>query len=178
MYIIFGHIYVSIYFEDELRLPVASRKIISILLLSGYFLYEISNFLFIIYTNIIMIIPYLINLGFFRFIDLCKSGGTVFEYAFKQISLKTIIFTIYFFIGGFFNILFLEKALNRYPKTIQKISQVLISIIYTIIYFPIQFIINQIIMILIIIFNDCELIKIIDKLIRETTGFFSNIDYD
>ena len=178
IYIIFGHIYVSIYFANKLRSPVVSNKIMPILLLSGYFLYEISNFFFIIYTNIIMLIPYLINLGFFRFIDLCWSGGSAFEYAFKQISLKTIIFTIYFFIGGFFNILFLGKALNRYPKTIQKISQVLISIIYTIIYFPIQFIINQIIMILIIIFNDWELIKIIDKLIRETTGFFSNIDYD
>ena len=175
IYIIFGHVIVSI---SYLKSRFARNKIIRTLILGFYLFIEIAHFFTIIYYNLIMLIPYLINLGFYRFIYLSKVANHDFRYAFKQVSLKTILFILYFFFGGFFNILLTEFKCNKHTYFHQELAYILIAIIYLVIYFPIQFIINQFLMIIILILNECKLITNLNKILKESINKQFNIDED
>ena len=145
IYLLFGNIIASIFMAGENEI-FTKKKIWRNIILLGYFLYEISNFFFIIYSNIIMLIPYLINLGFYRFIHICQSGGEDLRYALIQIINQIVFLTLFFFIGLFFNILNLERKICHHYNFFQRLATLLIGIIYTIIYFPIQIIPNLIVM--------------------------------
>ena len=176
IYIIFGHSIASFRLIKE---RFFRKSIIGIIILANYFLIEIAHFFTIIYLNLIMLIPYLINLGFFRFTYLCRKMNRDSEYAIIQILLKTILFTSYFFFGGFYNILALEFNINNnnfIPHKITALVYYLIAIIYSLIYFPLQFIINQIVMIIILIKEKCNLIQNLNKILKKGIGLQFNID--
>ena len=180
LYILFGHILVSITYVNNRFLR---KKIAKIFVLCAYFLLMIANGFMMIYFNLIMLIPYLINLGFYRFIYVCKTADRDFHYAFKQVALKTCIFILYFFFGGFFDILFLDQQIHYNSKNFQDGVEILISIIFLFIYFPIQFIINQIIMIIITIDRCryrciCRLIPSLENIIYEAIGIRFGLDHD
>ena len=176
IYIIFGHSIASFRLIKE---RFFRKSIIGIIILANYFLIEIAHFFTIIYLNLIMLIPYLINLGFFRFTYLCRKMNRDSEYAVIQISLKTILFTSYFFFGGFYNILALEFDIinnNFFVPNITTLVYYFIAIIYSLIYFPLQFIINQIVMIIILIKGKCNLIQHLNKILKKGIGLQFNID--
>ena len=175
IYIIFGHSLVSI---SHIKYRFTRNNFNRALILGVYLFIEIAHFFTIIYFNLIMLIPYLINLGFYRFIYLSNVTDHDFKYAFKQVSLKTILFILYFFFGGFFNILLTEFKCNKHTYFHQELAYILIAIIYIVIYFPIQFIINQFLMIIILILNECKLITNLNKILKESINKQFNIDED
>ena len=175
IYIIFGHAIVSL---NYIPYRFVRNKIMNLGILGMYLFIEIAHFFTIIYLNLIMLIPYLINLDFYRFIYISQGNRRDFHYAFKQVSLKTILFILYFFFGGFFNILSIEFKCNNNTIYTQELAYFLIDIIYIVIYFPVQFFINQIVMLIILISDKCNLIKNLNQILKKSIGKMFNIDDD
>jgi hypothetical protein len=175
-YILSGHILVSITFVKD---RLFRKNIVRIFVLCAYFFLMIANGFMMIYFNLIMLIPYLINLGFYRFIYVCIKADNDFHFAFKQVSLKTCVFILYFFFGCFFDILCLEHKIHFFSKNFEQKVEILISIIFLFIYFPIQFIINQITIIIISIDRcRCRLIPILENMIFKAIDIRLGIVYD
>ena len=136
----------------------------------AYLFLEVAYFFLIIYFNIIMLVPYLITIGFYRFIHYC----TIFErYTnLSKIFLKVLLLILNIFFGCFFHIFYFNfRISNKFGNTIF----VFISIIFELIYFPLQFIINQIFIFLFFIFNYSNpysnMLKKINDLVEGVIGF-------
>ena len=153
IYLIIGH---PLYSLISLPDYYMRNNLTSILFCISYFLMDISLFFPIIYFNIIMLLPYLINQRFSVFIYYCyyakiNSKRTQIYFGFLLLVLK-IFFGEFFYALKFFNYIIRRSPIHLINI---KIIFVFISIIFEIIYFPFQFILNQI-HILVFIFSSHE----------------------
>jgi hypothetical protein len=145
LYIIIGHSFYSLASMPKIYMR---KNITKVLICSMYFFLEISNFFPIIYFNIIMILPYLINHGFYGFIHYC----IYFDNYSRQtkVYFTILLLVVHIFFGGFVYMLEALYMGERPQKYVQMIF-VLVSVIFEIIYFPLQFLINIVILLILFI---------------------------
>ena len=145
MYLICGH---SFYFLISMNDNFMRNMFVKFLVCVSYFFLEIVNFFFWIYFNSIMLIPYLINEGFFRFIYLCSRFN---EYTdLTKIFNKMLLIFLTIFFEGF---VFMLKIEDYFRSKISRISY-LNAFIYLIIFFPLQLMINLILILFILIVSN------------------------
>ena len=132
------------------------------------FFLEISNFLPIIYFNIIMLLPYLISHGFYGFIHYCKFFD---EYS-KQTKLyfTVLLLILNIFFGGFFHMLLILRELFRRPKKYIQIIFAFISIIFEIIYFRLQLLSNLIVLLLLFFKRRSGMIRKLNYMVEDAIG--------
>ena len=169
-YLIFGHSFFSmVNIGDNFT---RNNKIL-ILDMMTYFLFDIANFFFIIYINIIMLVPYLISQGFRSFIYQCTRIGDNIYVA--HIFFKTLIIFLFFLFGGFFYTLCILKEIQRryYDNSIKIIKSLyyFISFFLFLIYFFLFFFLSNIITILVIIFNCNNFIYKLNDIILKSIGY-------
>ena len=164
LYIVIGHGFYSLISmgNDFMR-----NKLVILLVCTSYFFLEVANFFPMIYFNLIMLIPYLITQGFFRFIHFCHKLG-------QNTQLSKIFFTVLFiilniFFGGFFHMLFIGDKCYIDSKFIKPIF-ILISLIFEIIYFPFQLITNQLVILKLLIFDFRNFLDVMDNYVEKGTG--------
>ena len=136
-YIMIGH---GLYLLFNIHDAFMRNKFIKITVYIAYFFLEVANFFPMIYFNLIMLIPYLINQRFYRFI-----------YYYTQFREKTevkIIFNKFYqisshlFFGSFFFTLVPQKYLRYDKNRYENFVSYFISFIFPIIYFPLQLLVN------------------------------------
>ena len=165
LYLIIGHVFYSlISMPDEFM----RNPIVIIIVCTSYFFLEVAYFFSMIYFNIIMLVPYIITLGFYRFIHYCTKFDRYTNLT--KIFFIVLLLILNIFFGSFFYILFFrhkfELRNNKYEKTIF----FFITIIFVIIFFPLQLFINQIFIFLFLIFNHSYIIEEINDIVEKVTG--------
>jgi hypothetical protein len=165
IYLIIGHPFYSL-----ISMPNSYMRngITIVLICASYFFLEISNFLPIIYFNIIMLLPYLISHGFYGFIHYCKFFD---EYS-KQtkIYLTILLLILNIFFGGFFHMLLIFRKLIRRPKKYIQIIFVFISFIFEIIYFRLQLLSNLYVFLLLFYKRRSRMIRKLNNIVEDAIG--------
>ena len=138
-YILFGHNLISIVISANYLKKINNLEYLCV---SIFILFQINYFFIIIYFNVIMLIPYIVSIGFFRFI---------YQFFYFQFHKITEIIRKLFLIlsnacfGGFFILLFIGRYFNIYSKYSKKIFDkiyIATSVILVLLFFPIQLILN------------------------------------
>ena len=165
LYIIFGHLFYSIrniptgFWERFRRRNMGDLKIclIIFLILLSYFWLQIVFLFFMIYYNIIMLIPYLIIGNFSSFIY--HSYNITRNSKFSVFFYNFILFILFTFFGGIVMLQYMKNDImgfvdeRRISNLIMEIIYILFAFIYAIIYFPLHFLINIINLLIFVIFN-------------------------
>ena len=166
LYLIIGHVFYSL-----ISMPneFMRNSFVIIIVCISYLFLEIAYFFSMFYFNIIMLVPYLITQGFYRFIHYCTEFDRFTNLT--KIFFKVLLIILNIFFGGFFHMLYIKNKCayrkNKYEKTIF----VFISCIFEIIYFPLQLFINQIFLLLFLIVSFSQMIGKINDIVEEATGF-------
>ena len=173
IYLIIGHTFYSL---SSMPNRFIRNNFIAILFCVSYFFMGISNFFQIIYFNIFMLWPYLINNGFFSFIYYCKiyyrrTKQTKIYYGFLLLILNI-------FFGGIFHMLIIFENLIRKPYIyFIKAIFAIISFIFEIIYFPLQLLSNQIIFLILLLKKRSIIIEELNSMVFDATGI-NFIEYE
>ena len=176
LYLFFGH---SLFSMININDYFVKNNIIGIIIVITYFLFDIANLFFIIYINIMMLIPYYISQGFYSFIFQCANIGRNIYLA--QIFFKTLILILFFFFGGFFYTLYILKEMKRrynYDDSIIiiKSNYYFISFFFFLIFFfPFIFISNLFTIILALI-NFNNVIIQLNNVILNSIGYSFNLN--
>ena len=175
-YLIFGHAFFSLI---KINNHFMRKTFTIIITLLTYFLFDIANFLLIIYINIIMLIPYLISQGFYSFIYQCYRIRSNIYLA--HIFYKTVIQFLFFFFGGLFYTLYFLKRIKRrfYEDSIRIVKAIyyFISIFLFLIYFFLFFFLANIITIIIVLCNCNTFIIDLNNIILNSIGYSFNLNY-
>ena len=115
-----------------------------------------------------MLVPYIITLGFYRFIHYCTKFDSFTNLTKLFFIVLLLILNIFF--GSFFYILFFRYKFELRDNIFEKTIFVFISIIFVIIFFPLQLFINQIFILLFLIFNRSNMIEEINDIVEKVTG--------
>jgi len=189
LYIIFGHLLYSIgnipnrYMErfDNNLMGNVKYFLNGFLIIISYFWLQIIFLFFMIFYNIIMLLPYLIIGHFSEFIY--HSYHITRNNKFAIFFYNFIIFILFTFFGGILIIQYIkESIIGHYGEgisfKIREIIHILIAFVYLIIYFPLQVFINLINLLLFIIYNGSSFIDIINNNFEEAFGVrFYNLNY-
>ena len=136
-YLFFGNLICSIHFfnlDFEIK-----PKFLILFIYFIYFLMGISLFFVNCYINIIMLLPYLINEGFYRFIfEFNRFKNERASRNIRFIIFKTIICLFYIFFGGFIYNLIIMRELKRERDTLLKIIRIFCSFFLCLAYYPVQ----------------------------------------
>jgi len=165
IYLIFGH---SFYSLKSMPYNFMRKKLTKILIYSFYFFMEISYFLQIIFFNIVMLLPYLINHGFNNFIHYCINFNRYSRQTKIYYSILLIVLNLFF--GGFIYMLLILYNIDQRPKKYVQMVFVLISAIFLIIYFPLQLLVNLMIFIYLIIKERSHILSKLNGIIVFLTG--------
>ena len=166
LYLIIGHVFYSlISMPDEFM----RNPIVVIIVCISYFFLEVAYFFSMFYFNIIMLVPYLITQGFYRFIHYCTKFDRYTNLT--KIFFIVLLLILNIFFGSFFYMLFIKYKFGLRDNKFEKVIFIFISLIFVIIFFPLQLFINQIFILLFLIFNHSNMIVEINDIVEKVTGF-------